>query len=135
MTETLQANAEHVSENDQLRDAAQQWLADLEAATATTDPDAAGQAAADLFEPEGFWRDLIGMTWNLYTAEGREEIARMVAATHPDSTITNTELTDVEDEGDGVTRVHFTCDTGHFHCRGIARLRDGKAWTLSLIHI
>ncbi|CAM4249774.1 MULTISPECIES: NAD(P)-binding domain-containing protein [Corynebacterium] len=130
MTETLQANAGHVSENDQLRDAAQQWLADLEAATATTDPDAAGQAAADLFEPEGFWRDLIGMTWNLYTAEGREEIARMVAATHPDSTITNTELTDVEDEGDGVTRVHFTCDTGHFHCRGIARLRGGKAWTL-----
>ncbi|MBL7286371.1 NAD(P)/FAD-dependent oxidoreductase [Corynebacterium godavarianum] len=130
MTETLQANAEHVSENDQLRDAAQQWLADLEAATATADPDAAGQAAADLFEPEGFWRDLIGMTWNLYTAEGREEIARMVAATHPDSTITNTELTDVEDEGDGVTRLHFTCDTGHFHCRGIARLRGGKAWTL-----
>lgn len=130
MTETLQANAEHVSENDQLRDAAQQWLADLEAATATADPDTAGQAAADLFEPEGFWRDLIGMTWNLYTAEGREEIARMVAATHPDSTITNTELTDVADEGDGVTRVHFTCDTGHFHCRGIARLRDGKAWTL-----
>ena len=130
MTETLQANAEPVSENDQLRDAAQQWLADLEAATATTDPDAAGQAAADLFEPEGFWRDLIGMTWNLYTAEGREEIARMVAATHPDSTITNTELTDVEDEGDGVTRLHFTCDTGYFHCRGIARLRGGKAWTL-----
>lgn len=130
MTETLQANAEHVSGNDQLRDAAQQWLADLEAATATADPDAAGQAAANLFEPEGFWRDLIGMTWNLYTAEGREEIARMVAATHPDSTITNTELTDVEDEGDGVTRLHFTCDTGHFHCRGIARLRGGKAWTL-----
>lgn len=130
MAETLQANAENVSENDQLREAAQQWLADLEAATATADPDAAGQAAADLFEPEGFWRDLIGMTWNLYTAEGREEIARMVAATHPDSTITNTELTDVEDEGDGVTRLHFTCDTGHFHCRGIARLRDGKAWTL-----
>ncbi|WP_297589339.1 NAD(P)/FAD-dependent oxidoreductase [uncultured Corynebacterium sp.] len=109
---------------------AQQWLNDLEAATAQSDPAAAGEAAAALFEPEGFWRDLTAMTWNLYTAEGREEIARMVAATHPDSTITNTKLTEVADEGDGVTRIQFTCETGNFSCRGIARLRDGKAWTL-----
>lgn len=109
---------------------AQQWLNDLEAATAQSDPTAAGEAAAALFEPEGFWRDLTAMTWNLYTAEGREEIARMVTATHPESTITNTELTEVVDEGDGVTRIQFTCETGNFSCRGIARLRDGKAWTL-----
>ena len=46
---------------------AQQWLNDLEAATAQTDPTVAGEAAAALFEPEGFWRDLTAMTWNLYT--------------------------------------------------------------------
>lgn len=109
---------------------AQQWLNDLEAATAKADPAAAGEAAAALFEPEGFWRDLTAMTWNLYTAEGREEIARMVAATHPNSTITNTKLTEVVDEGEGVTRIQFTCETGNFSCRGIARLRNGKAWTL-----
>ena len=38
-------------------------------------------AAADMFEPEGFWRDLVALTWNLKTCEGRAEIKAMLAAT------------------------------------------------------
>ena len=38
-------------------------------------------AAADLFEPDGFWRDLVSFTWNISTLEGRDEIAAMLDAT------------------------------------------------------
>jgi putative flavoprotein involved in K+ transport len=37
-------------------------------------------AAAGLFEPDGFWRDLVSFTWNLKTCEGRAEIKAMLAA-------------------------------------------------------
>ena len=37
-------------------------------------------AAAALFEPEGFWRDLVSFTWNIKTCEGRAEIKAMLAA-------------------------------------------------------
>ncbi|AQQ15738.1 4-hydroxyacetophenone monooxygenase [Corynebacterium glaucum] len=110
--------------------AAQEWLQNLERATDAQDADTAATQVTELFETDGFWRDLLGFTWNLHTAEGHEEIAKMVRETHPNCVITNTELTDEVDEGDGVTRIQFTCDTADFHCRAIARLRDGKAWTL-----
>ena len=35
-------------------------------------------AAAELFEPGGFWRDLVSFTWNLHTSEGRDQIAAML---------------------------------------------------------
>ena len=38
-------------------------------------------AAAGLFEPDGFWRDLVAFTWNIKTCEGRAEIKAMLAAT------------------------------------------------------
>jgi len=38
-------------------------------------------AAAGLFEPGGFWRDLVSFTWNLKTCEVRAEIKAMHAAT------------------------------------------------------
>lgn len=109
---------------------ARAWLDKLEAATGAENPEAAGAQAAELFEPDGFWRDLISFTWNLYTAEGRDEIARMVRETHPACKIINTEITEEADEGDGVTRVQFTCETQDFKVRGVLRLRDGLAWTL-----
>ncbi len=37
-------------------------------------------AAAGLFEPDGFWRDLVAFTWNIKTCEGRAEIKAMLAA-------------------------------------------------------
>ena len=38
-------------------------------------------AAAAMFEPEGYWRDLVSFTWNIKTCEGRAEIKAMLAAT------------------------------------------------------
>ena len=109
---------------------ARAWLDQLEAATGAENPEDAGVQVAALFEPSGFWRDLISFTWNLYTAEGRDEIARMVRETHPACRITNAEITEEADEGDGITRVQFTCETQDFKVRGVLRLRDGLAWTL-----
>ncbi|MET3944147.1 flavin-containing monooxygenase [Corynebacterium mucifaciens] len=109
---------------------AREWLDKLEAATGAEDPDNAAEQAAQLFEEDGFWRDLISVTWNLHTAEGRGEIARMVRETHPACRIANTEITEEVDEGAGVTRVQFTGQTRDFNVRGVLRLRNGLGWIL-----
>ena len=54
------------------------WLTALDKALTSDKP---GDAAA-LFEPEGFWRDLVSLTWNIHTAEGSEAIAATVSYTH-----------------------------------------------------
>lgn len=82
----------------------------------------------EVFEPEGIWRDLLAITWNLHTAEGSKAIAEMLAET--DSELAQFDVTDIVDEGEGVTRVHFDFDSANFHGKAIARLRGGKAWTL-----
>lgn len=102
------------------------WIDSLSALTAQDAPTAAD--VEEVFEPGGFWRDLAAITWNLHTAEGAEDIAKLISGT--DSALSNFEIADIVDEGDGVTRVHFLCDSAHFHNKGIVRLRDGKAWTL-----
>ena len=43
---------------------ATEWLNALATATTSGDPD----AVADLFEEDGYWRDLLSFTWNLITA-------------------------------------------------------------------
>jgi putative flavoprotein involved in K+ transport len=52
------------------------WLARFGAALDAGDP----QAVAALFEPGGYWRDLLSFTWNVKTMEGRAAIAEMLAA-------------------------------------------------------
>ena len=107
-----------------------EWLDKLEAAIAAPNAAEASTRAAELFEEDGFWRDLISFTWNLYTAEGREEISRMVRETHPACILANTEITEEVEESEGVTRVQFTGETKDFKVRGVLRLRNGLAWTL-----
>lgn len=109
---------------------AREWLDKLEAATGVEDPDNAAEQVAELFEEDGFWRDLISVTWNLHTAEGRSEIARMVRETYPACRIADTEITEEVDEGEGVTRVQFTGQTRDFNVRGVLRLRNGLGWIL-----
>lgn len=52
------------------------WLAQFEAALAADDL----SAAAALFAPDGFWRDLIAFTWNITTVEGPAGVADLLAA-------------------------------------------------------
>jgi len=61
-------------ENIQSQDAAAaaaQWLAEFGAALQRQD---AG-AAADLFVPEGHWRDIVAFTWHIATFTGPARIA------------------------------------------------------------
>ena len=53
-------------------DAVARWLRDFNAALAAEDAD----AAAELFATDAFWRDLVALTWNLKTLEGRDQIRR-----------------------------------------------------------
>lgn len=116
---------------ESLNESATQWLDGFQAATNADSADSAASAVADLFEEDGFWRDLLGFTWNLTTVEGASAIADMVASTWPRCRLSNIALDgDAADEGDGVTRIHFTVDTAEFACRGIARVRGGKVWTM-----
>src|SRR5699024_9242799 len=110
---------------------ANDWLQAFEKATASSSADEAATAVVELFEEEGYWRDLLAFTWNLITAEGADEIAEMIRNTWPSSIFRNVELKgEPANEGDGVTRVHFSCESADFKCTGIVRLRNGKAWTL-----
>ena len=38
-------------------------------------------AAADLFATTSFWRDLVSLTWNIKTVEGREGVRDRKAST------------------------------------------------------
>lgn len=86
-------------------DSVQSWLDQLAAATSARSGAAAATAMVELFEDEGYWRDLLAFTWNLTTAEGAGEIARMIEKTWPRCILQNLRIDgDVVDEGKGVLR-------------------------------
>src|SRR6202790_2554842 len=56
-----------------------EWLANFSAALDRLDFD----GAVRLFADESYWRDLVSFTWNIKTAEGKENIKAMLEATLP----------------------------------------------------
>jgi putative flavoprotein involved in K+ transport len=107
---------------------AQAFLDRLGAALAAGD----AAAAANLFVPESFWRDLVAFTWNLKTAEGRDAIKAMLAASLPHVKPRNFRLAENETvtEADGVTEAWFTFETETGRGYGHLRLKPEGAWTL-----
>ena len=74
-----------------------------------------------MFEPEGFWRDLVSFTWNIKTCEGRGEIKAMLAA----------RLADVKPRNfQAKTAEWFSFETALGRGIGHLRLRDKHCWTL-----
>ncbi len=104
----------------------QQWLDDFGAAVTRAD----FAAAAAMFGDESYWRDLISFTWNLKTAEGREQIREMLAATAPNAKPSSWKLIGDGSEAGGVTEGWFTFETATSRGKGLLRLIGGKAWTL-----
>ena len=100
----------------------QRWLEKFAAALAKGDID----AASSLFEPGGFWRDLVAFTWTIKTFEGHAEIKAMLAAV----------LSNVRPSGWGIRGISspgeawFTFETAVGRGIGHLRLREGRAWTL-----
>jgi len=103
--------------------AAEQWLQRF--STALEHGDVA--AAADLFEPDGYWRDLVAFTWTLHTSEGRPAIRETLARSLAGASPATWEVVGESPARDG-TLFRFTTRLG----RGIGhvRLREGRAWTL-----
>nr|MCU0909566.1 nuclear transport factor 2 family protein [Paracoccaceae bacterium] len=88
-------------------------------------------AAVALFEPGGFWRDLVAFTWNLHTSEGHDAIRAMLTAQLATAKPSHWRLAENEPvtEDGGVTTAWFAFDTAVGRGYGLMRLRDGKIWT------
>jgi putative flavoprotein involved in K+ transport len=89
-------------------------------------------AAVALFQPDGYWRDLVAFTWNIKTMEGREQIAAMLDAQLNTVKPSKLKIADNETatEADGVTQAWIAFETGVARGTGFIRVKDGKIWTL-----
>ncbi|RQH11287.1 NAD(P)/FAD-dependent oxidoreductase [Bradyrhizobium sp. RP6] len=120
--------------------AAQAWLDDFERNLSRPDP-----ATMDpLFLADGFWRDVLALSWNLQTIAGRDAITQELAARAPKATPTHFEIASnrapprwVMRAGTNCIEAIFNFETAIGRGSGIIRLvpdpADGdrlKAWTL-----
>jgi putative flavoprotein involved in K+ transport len=121
MTDLTQAPDQAVA-----ADAVAHWLRDFNAALVAEDAD----AAAELFATDAFWRDLVALTWNLKTLEGRDEIRAMLSQTLAPARPRDFIASAPPAEADGVTGAWLEFETEMGRGRGHLRLRDGLAWTL-----
>src|SRR6056297_791670 len=103
------------------------WLAQF--SDALEAPDIA--ALKGLFAETCYWRDLVALTWNIKTMEGREAIGEMAAAclanTHPRGFEIDGEVT----EADGVAEAWLRFETDA--ARGTGHLRLGKDGAITLL--
>jgi putative flavoprotein involved in K+ transport len=107
-------------------DAIDDWLARFDAALMAGD----AAAAVDLFEPDGYWRDLLTFTWNIRTMEGRAAIADMLDACLSHTAPTGWRRTaEPEVSEDGMADwIRF--ETGVAHGTGRVTIRDGRCHVL-----
>ncbi|WP_030170985.1 MULTISPECIES: NAD(P)/FAD-dependent oxidoreductase [Actinomycetes] len=108
---------------------AQAFLTDLERALAHARDTDDVSAVTELFVDDCYWRDLVALSWNLTTAEGKDDLAAMLSATLPTSAPSNFRLDGEATEADGVTEAWYTFTTPVLRGKGLMRLRDGKCWT------
>lgn len=105
---------------------AQAWLDQFNQAVNAGD----AQAAANLFAPVSFWRDLIAFTWNIKTVENPSGVHDMLAATLDHVRPVTFALAEPPTESGGVIEAWLTFETKIGRGEGLLRLQDGKAWTL-----
>jgi putative flavoprotein involved in K+ transport len=131
MTDVLDAAAD-TADTATPRTTVEAWLTQLDDALSRGD----AQAAAALFVEDSYWRDLIAFTWNITTAEGRDAIAEMLAATLPSVRPSNWAVTEGEEPAgaDGIIEAWIEFETGYGRGKGQLRLRgdgpDARGWTL-----
>src|SRR5436853_3416207 len=102
------------------------WLEGFGAALARNDI----RAAADFFDQDSYWRDLLAFTWNIKTFEGRDEITAMLAATLSSTQPSRWALAGKPTLSEGVTEAWLTFETGVGRGIGHLRLKGGGCWTL-----
>jgi len=108
------------------QEALRDWLARF--AAALDAPESADWSA--LFVEESYWRDFVAFSWNIFTAEGREAIARMAKAQAVAIGAHRFEPDDpalpLTDAGQG----WFTFETAAARGRGHVQLEGGRAKVL-----
>jgi putative flavoprotein involved in K+ transport len=104
------------------------WLARFETALRARD----AKAAAALFAPQSFWRDLVSFTWNITTVEGPSGVADMLRATMDNADPSGFVVDPLEEpaEAGGVTEAWILFETAAGRGRGHLRLQGDLAWTL-----
>ena len=106
---------------------AQSLLGKLEAALAAGD----AEAAAQLFAPESYWRDLVAFTWNIKTVEGRDEIKDMLRSqlSHVKPHGFTVDPAQAVSDGGGVLEAWFTFETEKGRGYGLMRANAQGIWT------
>jgi putative flavoprotein involved in K+ transport len=102
-----------------------QWVVAFAAALDRRDID----EAIDLFEPEGYWRDLAAFTWNVYTAEGRLAIRAMLTDCLDAAAPSSWMVSQLLESSDGLYQAILTFETSVARCSAVLQLRDGRCWT------
>src|SRR5258708_10683141 len=103
-----------------------EWVAAFNAALERRDVD----QALDLFEPDGFWRDLASFTWTLYTAEGHDAIRAMLTDCLDATAPTSWTVSQALEPSNGLHQAVLTFETRVARCSAVLRLRGGRCWTL-----
>ncbi|MDQ2755471.1 MAG: NAD(P)/FAD-dependent oxidoreductase [Actinomycetota bacterium] len=106
------------------------WLASFGAALERGDV----VAAADHFEEESFWRDLVSFTWNITTVENPQGVRDLLTETLERADPSHFGTSEPATEDGGVVTAWVTFETATGRGNGLLRLKeeDGedKAWTL-----
>lgn len=118
--------------NDRLTsDLADHALKDWAAAFASAFNAADADRVAGLFaDGECYWRDLVAISWNIVTVEGRDGVAALVTEQAPRIGTINPGATTLLSASDKEIVGWFDFETPTMRGKAHVRLRDGKCWTL-----
>src|SRR6201988_2521069 len=89
-------------------------------------------AAAEMFAPECYWRDLVAFTWNIKTLEGRDQVRDMLSSCLARVKPRNWKIADGETatEAGGVTECWISFETEVARGFGLDGLQNDQIWTL-----
>ena len=102
------------------------WLANFGEALARAD----AAAAAEMFDEDSYWRDLVSFTWNIKTMEGKAAIQSMLEARVAEVQPSAWQIEGEANEAGGVTDAWLTFETAVSRGKGHIRLKGDKCWTL-----
>ena len=108
-------------------DALNAWTAAFAAAFNAADADGVGALFAD---DESYWRDLVAISWNIVTVEGRSGVAALVGAQAAKIGPVTIGAVRVESATAQQLDGWFDFTTRDLRGRAYVRLRDGACWTL-----
>ncbi|MEW6634273.1 MAG: NAD(P)/FAD-dependent oxidoreductase [Pseudomonadota bacterium] len=89
-------------------------------------------AAANCFQEDCYWRDLVTFTWNLKTMEGRQQIRDMLTSTLAATKPNGWAVAEGEEasEADGIITAWITFETEVARGYGLVRFKGDLIWTL-----